>query len=111
MAGDGSAQERLEGFRRPNLDSSHQTKLGSSPAQCLASWREIEERAWRELGAIPDEALHQVTVTHPLTRVEAPLWRMLLVMAEHEAHHRGQLSAYLKMMGVEQPAAALAAGG
>ena len=25
-------------------------------------------------------------------------------MVGHEVHHRGQLSAYLKMLGVEQPA-------
>jgi uncharacterized damage-inducible protein DinB len=30
---------------------------------------------------------------------------MLLVMVEHEGHHRGQLTAYLKMLGVDQPAA------
>ncbi len=33
---------------------------------------------------------------------------MLLVMLEHEAHHRGQLTAYLKMLEVDQPAAVIA---
>jgi uncharacterized damage-inducible protein DinB len=27
----------------------------------------------------------------------------VLVMMEHEAHHRGQLSAYLKGLGLDQP--------
>ena len=104
----GSAQERLEGFRQPNLEASHQGKLGESVEECLARWEEIEQRTRRDFAALPDSALQEVLVRHPLTKVESPLWRMLLLMLEHEAHHRGQLSAYLKMLGVEQPAAAIA---
>jgi len=105
---DGSAQERLEEFRQPNLEASRQASVGGSVSECLTRWAEIRQRTRRGFGELPDSALVEVTVKHPLTRVEAPLWRMLLLMVEHEAHHRGQLSAYLKMLGVEQPAAAIA---
>jgi len=105
---EGSAEERLSDFRKPNLEASHQGRLGESVGECLSRWGEIQERTQREFAALRDSALHDILVRHPLTRVEAPLWRMLLLMVEHEAHHRGQLSAYLKMLGVEQPAAAIA---
>ena len=30
-------------------------------------------------------------------------WRWLMVMAEHEVHHRSQLAVYLSLMGVQPP--------
>lgn len=35
---------------------------------------------------------------HPI-----PAWRWLMVMAEHEIHHRSQLATYLTLMGVQPP--------
>jgi len=32
-----------------------------------------------------------------------PAWRWLMVMAEHEIHHRSQLAMYLSLMGVQPP--------
>jgi uncharacterized damage-inducible protein DinB len=40
---------------------------------------------------------------HPLLAMRVPVWDMFLVFIEHEIHHRGQLSAYLKALGVDQP--------
>jgi uncharacterized damage-inducible protein DinB len=102
---EGSAEERMQGLRGRNLDSSHAEKYGRTSQECLALWSEIEERTCRDLESLPDNALHDVQAAHPVTLLRAPLWQMLLIMVEHEAHHRGQLSAYLKMIGVEQPAA------
>jgi uncharacterized damage-inducible protein DinB len=101
----GDAEDRMRAFRRANLELSHADKHGVSFAECLERWGEIQRRTEAELGALPDDALHGVEVDHPLTTLHAPLWQMLLVMVEHEAHHRGQLTAYLKMLGVDQPAA------
>ena len=56
----------------------------------------------RDLARIAPEQL-AVEVVHPLMDLRLPLWEMLLTMVGHEIHHRGQLSAYLKMLGVEQP--------
>lgn len=102
---EGTAEERLRAFRPGNLAASHEDKYGESVEDCLVRWATIQERTEREFAAVPDVALYEVEVDHPLTRMEAPLWQMLLTMVEHEGHHRGQLSAYLKFLGVEQPAA------
>lgn len=32
-----------------------------------------------------------------------PAWRWLMVMAEHEIHHRSQLAVYLSLMGAQPP--------
>ncbi len=98
----GSATERMAAFRPRNLEVSHSPRLGETAAACLAAWEELQERNERELATITPEQL-SIVVEHPLTRLRAPLWEMLLVVLEHEAHHRGQLSAYLKMLGVPQP--------
>lgn len=34
---------------------------------------------------------------------EVSSWRILMALAEHEMHHRGQLSTYLQMNGIEPP--------
>jgi len=102
---EGAAKERMEAFRGPNLASSHDQAMGGTFAECLHNWSGIQERTEREFAGLPDNALHEIAVEHPLTTLEAPLWRMLLIMVEHEGHHRGQLTAYLKAAGVEQSAA------
>lgn len=32
-----------------------------------------------------------------------PVWRVLMLMVEHEVHHRSQLASYLSAMGLEPP--------
>jgi len=41
-------------------------------------------------------------VTTPVG-AEITAWKLLRAMCEHEAHHRGQLSLYLRMLGAEPP--------
>lgn len=48
-----------------------------------------------------DQAL-QRRVTTPVGP-EITAWKWLRAMCEHEAHHRGQLSLYLRMLGVDPP--------
>lgn len=47
------------------------------------------------------EAL-QRRVTTPMG-AEITAWKLLRAMCEHEAHHRGQLALYLRMLGVDPP--------
>ena len=61
----------------------------------------------RELAAIPDAALTR-ELDHPLLALRVQLWDMFGLMVEHEAHHRGQLSGYFKVLGLEQPTNTLA---
>ena len=101
---EGSGEERMRAFRSPNLDFARRDDQGSSFAELLASWETAEAKVTRTLGEIPDEALDGVAGTHPLTRFEGRIWELMLLMLEHEAHHRGQLSAYLRVLGVPLPA-------
>jgi uncharacterized damage-inducible protein DinB len=99
----GSLAERTEAFRERNLRLSQEEKYGRTFAECLRVWEGIERKTAEELSAIPDEALHTREAVHGLTGLKAPLWEMCIVMVGHEAHHRGQLSAYLKLLGLPQP--------
>jgi len=99
-------EDRMQAFRGRNLESSHDQKYGASFDEALARWSEIQSRTEEELARVPASALSGTRGRHPLTEFEGPLWQFLLFLLEHEAHHRGQLSAYLKVLGVPQPAAA-----
>lgn len=101
----GSGKERLEALRPGNLSAAAQgEKLGATFAECLASWTRIQARTEEELAKLTPEQMAAVEVDHPLLAIRLPLWEGLLMMVGHEVHHRGQLSAYLKMLGIEQPA-------
>ena len=58
---------------------------------------------WHALEGLPAGTIDSVQARHPLTGLKAAIGQMVLVMMSHEAHHRGQLSAYLKSRGVEHP--------
>jgi uncharacterized damage-inducible protein DinB len=96
-------EARMVAFRPRNRAGSSDPKLGATFAQCLAAWGEVQARTEAELSAITPEQLARAELSHPLTGMRMPLWEALLVFVEHEAHHRGQLSAYLKALGIPQP--------
>ncbi len=102
----GSSTERLTAARPVNLAGSKSEKFGTSFVDCLERWAEIQSKTEAELSALPAEAFH-APVDHPLATLRGPLWEACLGLLEHEIHHRGQLSAYLKVIGVEQPASLL----
>ena len=95
--------ERMGQFRGPNVQGSQDNRYGESFAALLESWRAVAAKTEEHLGALPDSAWDR-TARHPLTGLETGIWEMLMVFVEHEAHHRGQLSAFLKIIGVSQPA-------
>ncbi|HEX4952879.1 MAG TPA: DinB family protein [Thermoanaerobaculia bacterium] len=99
----GSGQDRLTAFRPGNLSGSQTTKFGSTFAECLVAWREVQAKTEEELATLGDLDLGAIEVTHPLTTLTTSAAEMLLIKIEHEAHHRGQLSAYLKQLGLSQP--------
>jgi uncharacterized damage-inducible protein DinB len=104
LTGDG--RERMAAFRQSNLEGAARgARRGSTFAECLEVWLPVQARTEEELARLTPEQLAAVEVDHPLLALRLPLWEALLMMVGHEVHHRGQLSAYLKMLGVEQPAA------
>jgi uncharacterized damage-inducible protein DinB len=99
----GTGEERLRSARQAIFEGACTNELGSTAAACLERWRAIEAETEAELATVGDDALAR-GVDHPIAAIHSPLWGMFLHMIEHEIHHRGQLSAYLKVLGVEQPA-------
>ena len=99
----GSADERMRSFRAPNVQASADSRLGSTFAECLDSWEGVQARTEELISGLSANQLSEIEVRHPLTGLEGTLDEFLLVMFEHEAHHRGQLSAYMKVLGLEQP--------
>jgi uncharacterized damage-inducible protein DinB len=101
----GTARERMLAFRQPNVAAAGAAaaKFGPTFAACLESWTRVQAKTEEELARITPEQLVTVEVEHPLLTMRAPLWEMLVTMVGHEIHHRGQLSAYLKTLGIEQP--------
>lgn len=100
----GDAEQRMDAFRGPNLEASRRSNLGSSFAELLTAWDSIDAKVAATLAEVTEEQIAEVEMEHPLTRFRGRLWELLLMMLSHEAHHRGQLSAYLKVLRVETPA-------
>lgn len=100
---EGSADQRVRQFRTPNVQASANPKLGASFVECLASWRETQILTEQLIEAMTPSQLCEVRLRHPLTGLEGNLGEFLIVMFEHEAHHRGQLAAYMKSLGLDQP--------
>jgi hypothetical protein len=55
-----------------------------------------------DLGRREGDGALQRRVTTPVG-AEITAWKWLRAMCEHEAHHRGQLCLYLRMLGAEPP--------
>ena len=55
-----------------------------------------------DLGRREGDGALQRRVSTPVG-AEITAWKWLRAMCEHEAHHRGQLSLYLRMLGVDPP--------
>lgn len=99
----GTLAERIAAFRAPNVRFSQHEKHGATIAACLDSWIAIQATTESELRVITPEQFATATAYHPLAGITARLWELALIMIAHEGHHRGQLSGYLKVLGVEQP--------
>jgi uncharacterized damage-inducible protein DinB len=100
---DGSPAQRVEQFRESNVNASRSDRLGTTFGECLEAWEGLQNKTEALIGSLASRDLEAISAVHPLTGLEAPLWEMVLVMIEHEAHHRGQLSAYMKARGIDHP--------
>jgi uncharacterized damage-inducible protein DinB len=101
----GEAAERMERFRPMNEGASNDERLGKTAAECLETWSPVQSKTEAFLGSLTESQLAGARIRHPLLGLEESLGQSVLIMVAHEVHHRGQLSAYLKMHGVEQPTA------
>lgn len=75
--------------------------LGATLEQAIADLNRQHEAAMLRLRAAPPDVLATKRPTlqgHPVKG-----WHLLMAMAEHEVHHRSQVSQYLVALGLEAP--------
>ena len=51
------------------------------------------------VGGVPDDRLREKVALISTDDFEVSAWRILMMMAEHEVHHRAQMSAYAGLKG------------
>jgi len=79
----------------------HGATLGETLEEALAYLRQQHEAAMVRLGSASPEVLMAKRPTlqgHPVSA-----WHLLMAMAEHEVHHRSQVSQYLVALGLQAP--------
>jgi uncharacterized damage-inducible protein DinB len=86
---------------RPSRYPGHGEELARGKEAVLAYHDAMHGEAMTILGAL-DEAALAARCTTP-GGAAIPAWKWLRSMAEHEAHHRGQLYLHLQLLGVETP--------
>ena len=69
--------------------------------QLLAHLEQTHIEAMTALKGMDNSVLNQQRTTLEKTTLSA--WRLLMMMTEHEIHHRSQLAVNLALMGVEPP--------
>lgn len=79
----------------------HDKSLAYGKEGVLAYLDTLHEQSMALLQTLDDDALER-RITTP-AGAQIPTWRWLQLMAEHEAHHRGQLYLMLRLLGVETP--------
>lgn len=79
----------------------HERELGATKEQAVAYLTAGHAAAMTRLADASDAALHVKCPTldgHPVSA-----WRILMLMTEHEVHHRSQISQCLVDLGVQPP--------
>jgi uncharacterized damage-inducible protein DinB len=79
----------------------HQRHPDDTLAGLIARLELTHAQAIATLRALPVEILSAQRASRDGPPVSA--WRWLMVLAEHEIQHRGQLAVYLSLMGVTPP--------
>lgn len=79
----------------------HERERSASLAEATAHLAEVHAGAMAALGALGDGALHAERPA--LDGRPVAVWRVLMLMAEHEVHHRSQIASHLAELGVAPP--------
>lgn len=79
----------------------HERQLGPTLADALAYLEATHTSVVAALGTLTDNDLY--TGRTAIDGRQIAVWRVLMMMVEHEAHHRSQLASYLSELGIEPP--------
>jgi len=79
----------------------HQAEPSDSLDSLIALLTSTHAAAMASLAKLNDAILSESRPTLSSTPISA--WRILMMMVEHEIHHRSQIAMYLSLMGVEPP--------
>jgi uncharacterized damage-inducible protein DinB len=79
----------------------HDHEQAGSLDEVIADLELIHVEALKTLRAVSDSELLQPRPTVEGGPIKA--WRLLMMLVEHEVHHRSQLAVYLALMGVQPP--------
>ena len=74
---------------------------GNTLDALLAELESVHVQTMQKLRAVPNTELNTQRPT--LDGPEIKAWRLLMMLVEHEVHHRSQLAMYLFLMGVQPP--------
>ncbi|HLY27295.1 MAG TPA: DinB family protein [Aggregatilineales bacterium] len=79
----------------------HESDPSDSLALLIEALNAGHSAAMESLAKMTDAVLMEPRPTLKSTPIKA--WRVLMMMVEHEIHHRSQIAMYLTLMGVEPP--------
>jgi uncharacterized damage-inducible protein DinB len=73
------------------------------PSQTREDWvallNDSAARVRERLGALPPEALRRKVDSIDTPGLQFSAWRLLMMMVEHDVHHRSQVQTYVGIMG------------
>lgn len=79
----------------------HEKHLADGYQDVLRFLEEMHTESMEIFRSLTDEDLRQKCLTPGNASI--PIWKWLRAMCEHEIHHRGQIYAYLGILGIPAP--------
>ncbi|WCN37640.1 DinB family protein [Aneurinibacillus uraniidurans] len=79
----------------------HESSKGETIEEIIPYMEACHTRLMEGLLSLGNDLLEKKVPT--LHGHEVSSWRIMMALTEHEIHHRGQLSTYLQMNGIEPP--------